>query len=182
MADLAQPDAAFVVHDEADGLRQARLDGDRFTTADVQIALRPGPDGLAVEVACPRRELSFLVLRWNASRPESTLVLGDAWERSYGDLQWRALQPERLLPWSFLSHDTATGATTGMGVRVRPHAFCSWTVDADGVSLWLDVRSGGSPVVLGDRILPAATVVATDGEPGGSAFDAQRRLAAAMCS
>jgi hypothetical protein len=35
------------------------------------------------------------------------LVLGDAWERSYGDLQWRHLQPERLLPRYWIAHDPA---------------------------------------------------------------------------
>ncbi|WP_020578042.1 hypothetical protein [Actinopolymorpha alba] len=145
----------------------------------MEIGFRELPEGLGVEVACPRRGLSRVVLRWAAPVPASALVLGDAWERSYGDLQWRHLQPERLLPWSWLAHDPATNTTSGMGVRVRPNAFCSWTLDSAGISLWLDVRNGGSPVLLGDRVLDAATLVAVEGE---SAYDVQTALTASMCS
>ncbi|MEQ7004604.1 hypothetical protein ABN028_00260 [Actinopolymorpha sp. B17G11] len=181
MPSLKLPDAVFVVHDHRDGPRQAHLDGGRFTSSEVEVSLPTVTGGRAVQVASPRRELSWVVLRWREPHPESTLVLGDAWERSYGDLQWRTLQPDRLLPWSWLGHDQATGTTSGMGVRVRPNAFCSWTVDADGVSCWIDVRSGGSPVLLGDRVLDAATVVTVGGDPGESAYAVQCRLTAAMC-
>ncbi len=181
MADVLIPDAAYVVRDGGDGLRQARLDGERFSTAGVEIAVRPGTEGLGIEVECAGGvELSWIVLRWQRDLPGTTLVLGDAWERSYGDLQWRSLQPDRLLPWYWLGHDPAAGTTTGMGVRVRPHAFCSWTVDEAGSSLWLDLRNGGGPASLGDRVVPAATVVAVDA--GGSAYDAHRELTAAMCA
>ncbi len=105
--------------------------------------------------------LSFVALRWRRPIPDDTLVLGDAWERSYGELQWRHPQPERTLPWYWLA--TSGGRTWGMGVRTRPGAMCSWTVAGDGVTLWLDVRSGGQPVLLGDRELAAATLVGVDG-------------------
>ena len=43
-------------------------------------------------------------LRWN--RPVVPgRVLGDHWERGYGDLEWRGIVPERVLPWFFLHHD-----------------------------------------------------------------------------
>ena len=73
-------------------------------------------------------------------------------------MQWRHQQPERLLPWYFLAHDRRTGRTTGAGVDVQPNAFCSWTVDADGFTLWLDLRNGGGPTQLNGRTLTAATV------------------------
>ncbi|HZC26459.1 MAG TPA: hypothetical protein VE287_05505 [Actinopolymorphaceae bacterium] len=177
---MTPPDAAFVMHDKADGLRRAQADGDRFTTPDVEIGLRVRPEGLGVDLTCPTRELSFVVLRWNLRLPETSLLLGDTWERSYADLQWRSFQSERPLWWSWLGHDPVSGTTTGMGVRVQPAAFCSWTLDADGVSLWLDVRTGGSPVLLGDRTLEVATIVTTSGEPDESAFGVQRRLTMAM--
>ncbi|GAB3403744.1 alpha-amylase family protein [Flindersiella endophytica] len=172
------PDAAFVVEDAGDVLRAARRDGDRFTAGATEIALSAGDSGLEIALASSG-PLSRVVLRWSAPPPEGALILGDAWERSYGDLQWRHVQPERVLPWSFLVHDAAAGSTRGVGVRVRPSTFCAWTVDEAGFSLWLDVRNGGSPVLLGDRTLAAATVVSVDGE---HPYDTQRALNAAMCS
>lgn len=180
------PDAVFLVHEDGDRPAPARpdADGSRFTTADAEIGLTRRGNGLAVDVRCPARGLSRVLLRWHRPVPSTTLVLGDAWERSYGDLQWRHLQPERLLPWSWLGHDEATGATFGMGVRVRPGAFCSWTVDGAGVSLWLDVRGGGSPVLLGDRTLDAATIVTARGAGGegrNGPYAIQCALTDAMC-
>ena len=97
-------------------------------------------------------------LRWRRTQPGRVLVLGDAWERSYGDLAWRGLHPERPLPWAALVHDPDAGTTWGAGVEVRGGAFACWTVDPEGVSLWLDLRAGATPVLLGDRALTAAVV------------------------
>lgn len=169
----SRPDAAYVVHDDRIGLEPAQRRGERFVTADAEISFRVDPEGLAIVVAAPRLRtgaaydgLSRVVLRWRHQLPPSALVLGDAWERSYGDLQWRHLQPDRVLPWSWLGYDEASQRATGMGVRVRPRSFCAWTVDERGCSLWLDLRNGGSPVRLGDRVLDAATVVVVGGQPG----------------
>ena len=175
----------FVLHDRSDGPRQARPDAGRttrFTTAEVEVGLARGPYGLDVTIACPNADLSWVVLRWRRRVAASALVLGDAWERSYGDLSWRHLQPERLLPWSWLAHDPVSTTTTGMGVRVRPNAFCAWTVDEDGCSLWLDVRNGGGAVTLGERVLSAATVVEVAGDATASPYAVQRGLTAAMCA
>ncbi|TDO47064.1 alpha-galactosidase [Kribbella sp. VKM Ac-2571] len=107
-----------------------------------------------IEVTAER--ISRVALRWSEKLPSDALILGDAWERSYGDLQWRHQQPERLLPWYFLAHSGA--GTFGMGVDVQPNAFCAWTVDGDGFTLWLDLRNGGGPVLLDGRTLTAAVV------------------------
>ena len=45
------------------------------------------------------------------------------------------------------------------GVKTQPAALCFWTVDAAGVSLWLDFRNGGGPAQPGDREIFAATIV-----------------------
>jgi alpha-galactosidase len=120
--------------------------------AGAEIAWNDG----TIEVTATR--ISRVALRWSEKLPSGALILGDAWERSYGDLQWRHQQPERFLPWYFLVHDPRTGTTTGAGVDVQPNAFCSWTVDGDGFTLWLDLRNGGGPVQLDGRTLTAAVV------------------------
>jgi alpha-galactosidase len=120
-----------------------------------------------------------IALRWNTSIAAGSLVLGDAWERSYGDLGWRGLKPERPLPWTFLTHDPASGATVGVGVAVRGAAFACWTLDPAGVTLWLDVRSGGNPVELGGRTLTAAVVRAVSG--GVTPFAVHRELCSVLC-
>src|SRR3954454_23748563 len=69
--------------------------GDTFRTANAEIALIDSPAGLAVEIRCPTGELTQVVMRWQRSQPAGARILADAWERGYGDLEWRAVQPER---------------------------------------------------------------------------------------
>jgi alpha-galactosidase len=137
---------------------------------------------MAVDISCATGELSRVGLRWRRPLVPGSLILGDAWERGYGDLQWRSVQPERILPWSWLRHDPDSGRTDGMGVRVRPAAFCSWLIDEDGISLWLDLRNGGGPVRPGDRRLTAATIVEVTGAADETPWAVQRRLCAEMCT
>ncbi|SDE33705.1 alpha-amylase family protein [Auraticoccus monumenti] len=157
LPDPGQPTAVLVSAGPSTLTEAARSAGG-WSGEGIEVSLdRRADEGVEVAVEAAG-EVARVVLRWAADVPARSLVLGDAWERSYGDLQWRHRQPERLLPWYWLAHDPMTGATTGMGVDVQPAAFCGWTVDADGISLWLDLRNGGSPTRLDGRRLRAATV------------------------
>ncbi|WP_220457937.1 MULTISPECIES: hypothetical protein [unclassified Actinotalea] len=160
----------------------ARPDPERSTWSSVaaDVLVRPVGDGLAVALSAPGHEIERIALRWALPQPEGVRILGDAWERSYGELEWGVMRPERTLPWYWLAHDPRSGGTTGMGVQVRPAAFCSWTVDPAGVTLWCDVRSGGSAVVLGHRVLDVATVRAVVGADGEGPFAVHRRLCRAL--
>jgi alpha-galactosidase len=106
-------------------------------------------------------------------------ILGDHWERSYGDLCWRVMTPERVLPWYFFTHDEAT--LHGYGVKTGAGALCFWQVDPDGVSLWLNVANGGEGVALGNRRLLAATVVTRRGKEGEVPLYAARDFCTRMC-
>ncbi|TDD30139.1 hypothetical protein E1218_02320 [Kribbella turkmenica] len=149
---MNEPSAVFVQVRHSDTLTTAVRRGGTWSAAGVAVSWSDG----TVDVGA--RAVSRVAIRWSEPLPAGALILGDAWERSYGDLQWRHQQPERLLPWYFLSHDPRTGRTTGAGVDVQPNAFCSWTVDAGGFTLWLDLRNGGGPAQLNGRTLTAATV------------------------
>ncbi|MHA6522818.1 alpha-amylase family protein [Tessaracoccus sp. G1721] len=147
--------------------------------AGVAVDFRADGDGLAVSVAAAAgRQLSRIHLRWRRDLPADALVLGDAWERTYGDTCWQPLRAEVPHPWMVLVHSPSAGSTWGGGVDVRAGAFAFWTVDDAGVSLWMDVRAGSDPVLLGDRTLPAAVVRFVD---GGAPFAVQCGLAAALC-
>ena len=53
--------------------------------------------------------------------------------------------------------------------------------DPAGISLWLDVRNGGSDVQLGERALAAAEVVALEGQASMTLFQAARSLCRKLC-
>lgn len=119
---------------------------------------------LSIFLAAPSSPLTRVHLRWSVSVDPTILIMGDAWERSYGDLAWRSFVPEHALPWYFATR--ALDGVHGYGVRTGARALCFWQIDREGISLWLDVSNGGMGVVLGPRELHAATVLTRQGSSG----------------
>jgi alpha-galactosidase len=176
----ALPARVLIQHD-GNEFQSTDRTGSRFTTDRAAVHLTDTPAGQEVRVACPAAPLSRVVLRWELAFPGDTIYLGDHWERSYGDLQWRFLQPDRIMPWYFAAHQPLSGRTFMAGVKTQPAAFCFWTVDAAGVSLWLDFRNGGGPSRPGDRQIPAATIVALATTRAQSPMAALRQFCRLLC-
>jgi alpha-galactosidase len=118
-------------------------------------------------------------LRWRGSMAAARLMLGDAWERGYGDLEWRGMVPDRAMPWYCAAWDGQR--THAYGVRTGARAFCFWRTDPDGISLWADVRSGASPIMLGDRTLDVCDIISRAGRAGETSFAAIHAFCRAMC-
>jgi alpha-galactosidase len=174
---LVRPPDRVVALIEGERLILEKSGGSEWARGSVRVTSEAAADRLFVRVAsgAPLRRVQ---LRWSFATPAGLRVLGDHWERGYGDLEWRGVVPERPLPWFFLTHDGRR--THGYGVRTGPGALAHWQLDADGVSLWLDARSGGKGVVLGARVLEAATVVSREGRDGESPFASARAFCAAL--
>lgn len=83
--------------------------------------------------------------------------MGDKWERTYADMEWRSLNGETYLPLYFLA--TNGKETVGCGVMTQPNSFVSFEYDASGVTAWFDLRSGGVGVQLNGRKLLAGVIV-----------------------
>ena len=174
------PTCVLIEHD-GNHFQAADRQGSRFTSDHAVVNLIKTSTGQEVRVTCPTKPLSRVVLRWEMTFPDDTLYLGDHWERSYGDLQWRFLQPERIMPWYFAAHQAAGGRTFMAGVKTQPAALCFWTVDAAGVSLWLDFRNGGGPSLPGDREIAAATIASLVGTAAENPMAALTRFCRLLC-
>jgi alpha-galactosidase len=169
------PDSVEVVTDVA----TLTADAGSLDEGGVRVATAAAADGLHVRLASPRSPIKTVRLRWKGSIDPSALCLGDAWERAYGELQWKPLDPARPMPWYFLA--TAGDRTDGFGVMTGPASLCCWTADAEGITLTADVRCGGVGVQLGGRALDVCTVVQHRGKAGESPFDADVALCKQMC-
>ena len=145
---------------------------------------------LKVSVKADTTPLSYITLRWSFADGDIpsgfTKVLGDEWERAYGTMEWRSINPDIFMPWYFFITDSSDDKpsefrrTCAFGVRVRPNSLCYWNLDGAGATLWLDVRCGGSGVVLGGRTLEAVTVVFGDYR-NITAFEAGQQFCRSMC-
>ena len=116
-------------------------------------------------------------LVWQSSLPQNAKLLGDAWERGYGELGWRSLPEAGEMPWYFLAY--ADGKTVAFGVKTQPNALCWWTADGETVTLHADISCGADPVRLNGRSLRVCEVVTAeyDCEP----FEAAQHFCRTLC-
>ena len=124
--------------------------GARWSGAAIEVVTetRTSPQGteLPVSLTAPRDGVMRIGLRWKGAVPPEWKFLGDHWERSYGDLEWRCIVPHRLMPWYFLGSDGQL--TQGCGVKTGCASIASWQVDSAGITLWLDVASSHQGLAL----------------------------------
>jgi alpha-galactosidase len=152
--------------------------GERWSSPGVEITLHDSADRIDVLVSSPAEPLQRIHIRWPLRFSPEVKILGDAWERSYGELEWLPIQPERILPWYCL---VASGSTTrGFGVMAGADSLAFWQVDREGISLWLDTRNGGNGVSLGERQLHAASIVTITTRAPVSTFETARQLCRRM--
>jgi len=142
MTILRQPDSYRVLTEEA-------------SASDVKVGFSLTNDALTVSLSAETSRVKFLTLRWNFSIREEVSILGDTWERSYGDLGFTPLSPEIIHPWYFAMR--CPNATECVGVSVRPNAFVHFTVDCEGITAHCDLRAGTVGVALNGRTLDVAT-------------------------
>ncbi|HVE34323.1 MAG TPA: hypothetical protein VNC18_12230 [Gemmatimonadaceae bacterium] len=177
--DLLRPPDLVEGQAETATVRLARTGGDRWSGDDILVTTASRNGALNLSLAAPKSAIKRLHLRWRGNLADTRLMLGDAWERGYGDLEWRSWAPDRVMPWYAA---TLVGSRThAYGVRTGARGFCFWQIDPQGVSLWIDVRSGGAALQLGDRVLDVCDVVCRPGREGESSFAALRAFCATMC-
>lgn len=180
---LREPDSVTAFGEGRTATIRLTGSGGKWQGNDVEVSVQPqkGKNGTeaAIFVTAPKTRLTRIRLRWQGAFPAGSRFLGDAWERSYGDLEWRGLVGERLMPWYFLASGSV--ATYGYGVKTGSASICYWQADGGGVTLWLNVSNGGGGVELGERRLEAATVVFHRGQAGESPLGAARAFCRAMC-
>jgi alpha-galactosidase len=154
-----------------------------WTCPGVRVSAEPMKAGshgeLPISVTNDGKNLTDLHVRWNSRGSEGLLAIGDHWERSYGDLEWRGIIPERVMPWYFLTFDG--NHVNGYGVKTSPSAFCFWQRDAEGITLSIDLRNGGEATELGSRELKACTVVTRMGATGEPIWRAGHEFCKLMC-
>ena len=151
----------------------------RWEDAGISVTIALSRDSVAVELEASSVAIRKLRLRWRGRQDVVRLILGDAWERGYGDLEWRGFVPDRVMPWYFATFDG--DVTHAYGVRTGAKALCYWECDPQGVTLWADVRSGGVGVELGNRRLPVCEIVTRPGVRGETAFAALHAFCAKLC-
>lgn len=157
----------------------AKWENDDYNLDDINVNLNQDNEHLAIFLTAQTSKVKWIKLRWNnLSWDKNVRFLGDAWERGYGDMEWKGMNPNRFMPWYFCAKSEAKSVC--YGVKVRPSAMCFWQVDSLGMTLFLDVRCGGSGVNLKGRVIKLADVIACEMRDCTS-FEAMQEFCGQMC-
>ena len=144
---IRQPDAVWAFEEEG-GLIPLQRSGTSWTTRGVSLTCEESADELRLALVAPAAAMMRLHLRWSFAVPAELRLLGDAWERSYGELGWRQIVPEQPMPWYFLASDgkAAHGLHTHFiaDVESRESRFLLRLGFAPGFSLDREVSSMSS--------------------------------------
>jgi alpha-galactosidase len=150
-----------------------------FTYRDVEVTIKANGNASGLYFQSPGIALTVIHLKWKHQTPAGTKVLGDHWERTYGDMAWKTPDSNTKNPWYVLLHDGQH--TACFGVKTGANTICSWTVNPDTIELILDTHSGGNGVELGSRKLHAADIVTTKSTVTENPFATARRFCTLMC-
>ena len=127
---LRQPDEIRLMTGGAQTEQETAPDAAAFRAGDVTVEFAETDGSLAVFVQAQNTPVRELVLTWKAMFGGAGEVLGDTWERGYGDLEWKKEADHIGMPWYFFRHEA--GKCLAFGVKVRPSAMCWWEKDGAG--------------------------------------------------
>jgi alpha-galactosidase len=153
--------------------------GSKFSYKDIEVIIKTNGNAKGVYITSPTQQLNNVKLKWAHKMPAGAMFLGDHWERSYGDLQWKTNTTGAKSPWYVLINDGKS--TACFGVKTGTNSICWWGLSADALELSMDTHSGGNGVILGNRILHAADIITTQSRTGENAFATDHRFCGMMC-
>ncbi|MBD1384664.1 hypothetical protein IDJ75_05180 [Mucilaginibacter rigui] len=154
--------------------------GSVFTYRDIKAEVKNSGNAQAVYIQSPAAELQAIKFKWKYQTSTYPKVLGDHWERTYGDMAWKPPGEVVRNPWYVLLHDDKQ--TACFGVKTGCSTLCWWGVKPDGIELVMDTRSGGVGVKLGQRTLHAADIVTGMSKAGQTPYATLTDFCKVMCT
>ena len=125
---------------------------------DTELSFDKKDNTLSVYITAMNDRPQYVILKWLFETEDELYVLGDAWERSYGDLCFKKIScNNRWMPWYFAATDKRE--TYCFGVKTQPNSFVSFSYDKSGITAKLDCRNGGAGVKLNGRTVKLCTFV-----------------------
>ncbi|HEX9513694.1 MAG TPA: hypothetical protein VF939_24550 [Puia sp.] len=175
---ITLPSGVLVGLDDGEHLLQPDGKG-VYRYREISVRLPVSGNSREVVVESPRQALHYVRLLWNLPSLKPASVLGDHWERTYGDLGFCPPSFDKKMPWYFIAWEGPTA--TCFGVKTGCNSIAYWQAGDHKLQLTLDTRSGGVGVQLGDRALTAAAILTTRSQGGENVFATGRRFCGLLC-
>src|SRR5450432_2037694 len=94
---IQMPDVIEILSDDKYILLQSS-DKKKWIYKDVIVELKKLNDRIEVYVQSPTMTLKEVRLSWKYATSNSASILGDAWERTYGDVSWQKINETKNCP------------------------------------------------------------------------------------
>ena len=172
---VREPDSVLFQYDDS-GIRFEEPDSREEQVSKITFAIVRNT--LRVTLYPSPKPVKRIKLRWRGDLSDVILVYGDDFERYLNKIPWRGVTPELIMPWYFHAYDGER--LTSYGVKTSPNAFCHFQLDAFGITMWIDVRSGGQGARLTEP-LDICDVICDAGCAGENPFRSAEKFCAAMC-
>jgi alpha-galactosidase len=176
---INHPDEAWMYANDQ-WIKLVSKGGSVFTHLDIKVEIKTNGNAQAVYIYSPHYEPQTVKFKWKYQTAGYSKVLGDHWERTYGDLAWKAPQTDTRNPWYVALHDDKQ--TACFGVKTGGNTLCWWEVKPDAVELHMDTRSGGLGVKLYHRTLHAADIVTGMSKAGQTPYATLTDFCKVMCT
>jgi alpha-galactosidase len=175
---INNPDEVWV-QSGAEWLKLKSSGNNLFVFKDIEVRLKTSSNSTGVYIQSPSVALTAVRLKWHHKVTQMTKVLGDHWERTYGNAGWKTASAAVKDPWYILLYDDKQ--TDCFGVKTGCNTICWWTVNPDSLELTMDTHSGGVGVELGARKLHAADIITTQSTTKETPFLTAQRFCSMMC-
>ena len=176
---LAFPSNVSVQTDEGFFKLEAQKGKTQWYGKNLLVELIQDKNSRSVFLTGDKTGIRKIVLSWKMKFSEQSKYLSDHWERTYGDVGWQEMNDFPIRPWYFMFYDGLV--TSGIGLKTGPASFGWWHITPGELQLTLDVRNGGSGVILDGRRMKTAELVMRKGLLNESAFDATNRFCKLLC-
>jgi alpha-galactosidase len=101
---IQMPDVVEILLDDKYILLQSS-DKQKWIYKDVIVEFKKLNDRIEVYLQSPTMALKEVRLSWKYATTNTSAILGDAWERTYGDISWGKIDASKKLPWYCVAHD-----------------------------------------------------------------------------
>ena len=125
---------------------------------DANITIDGSDSNINVLLSSDKTLVSHLYLYYQIHFNSQMTIMGDSFERGYGDLSWsKEYHKQRF--WYIFLNDDVNKVLHCYGVKVRPHSIISFKIVNDLLMVDFNAQSGGSGVFLENRTILLGTLI-----------------------
>ena len=125
---------------------------------DINISLKGNDESISAYLKAEKTLISHLFLYYQIPLNNEMKIMGDSFERGYGDISWSKEYSKQRF-WYIFINDEKNNYLYCYGIKVQPHSIVSFKIVNNLLQIDFNTQSGGSGVLLENRTLNLGTLI-----------------------